>query len=199
MEKYELTGEIAYVAWNGYKNADGKYIENEKRGDEFYNIQYPTLLIPPEKDYDEYPMGRVVHRIRALRDIPEAGVKAGDLGGFVEEEISNLSHSGTCWIHDNAVVYNGGSVRRGAQIRENAIIDGSTVDSNAEVSGRALVTYGAHIGSDAKIYGSAAVYRGSVYNATIHGDACVISPYNGDTFEDREVKKGNWFRGQLEP
>ena len=28
--------------------------------------------------------GTVLHRIRALRDIPRYGVKAGELGGFVE-------------------------------------------------------------------------------------------------------------------
>ena len=28
--------------------------------------------------------GTVLHRIRALRDIPRFGVKAGELGGFVE-------------------------------------------------------------------------------------------------------------------
>ena len=32
-----------------------------------------------------------LYRIRALRDIPEIDVKAGDLGGYVESE-NNLSH-----------------------------------------------------------------------------------------------------------
>ena len=47
--------------------------------------------------------GTVLHRIRALRDIPRFGVKAGELGGFVEEE-NNLSQDGDAWVSDNAEV-----------------------------------------------------------------------------------------------
>ena len=47
--------------------------------------------------------GTVLHRIRALRDIPRFGVKAGELGGFVEEE-NNLSQDGIAWVFDNAEV-----------------------------------------------------------------------------------------------
>lgn len=39
--------------------------------------------------------GRILHRIRAVRDF--GAVRKGDLGGFVERE-ENLSHEGTCWI-----------------------------------------------------------------------------------------------------
>ena len=48
--------------------------------------------------------GTVLHRIRALRDIPKHGVKAGDLGGWVEKE-SNLSQHGDAFVFDNAEVY----------------------------------------------------------------------------------------------
>ena len=43
--------------------------------------------------------GRVLHRIKALKDFWY--VKKGDIGGFVEKE-TNLSHEGNCWIYDNA-------------------------------------------------------------------------------------------------
>ena len=43
--------------------------------------------------------GRVLHRIKALKDFGD--VKKGDIGGFVEKE-TNLSHEGNCWIYDNA-------------------------------------------------------------------------------------------------
>ena len=197
-EKYELTDQVAMVVFVAYKDANGEYVWNEERGPEFYrgSITYPTLLIPPKKNYDERSMDTVVHRIRALRDIPEIGVKAGDLGGFIEDE-GNLSHYGTCWVHDNAVVYDNGHVQEDAQVRGSAVIEGGYIHRNAEVSEKALVTYGADIGWDAKIYGSAVVYRGSVYSATIHGDACVISPFNQDTFSDRDVATGNWIHNQL--
>lgn len=45
----------------------------------------------------------VLHRIRALRDIPRHGVKAGDLGGFVEAE-NNLSQDGNARVHGDAWV-----------------------------------------------------------------------------------------------
>ena len=47
--------------------------------------------------------GVTLHRIRALRDIPSAGVKSGDLGGWIEKE-SNLSKYGDAWVCDNAKV-----------------------------------------------------------------------------------------------
>lgn len=37
--------------------------------------------------------GKILHRIRALIDIPEHDVKAGDLGGWIEAE-RNLSQNG---------------------------------------------------------------------------------------------------------
>lgn len=43
-----------------------------------------------------------VFQIRALIDIPEINVKAGDFGGYVQKE-SNLSHSGNCWIFSGDV------------------------------------------------------------------------------------------------
>ena len=48
--------------------------------------------------------GTVLHRIRALRDIPRFGVKAGELGGFVEGE-NNLSQDGNACVSGNAWVY----------------------------------------------------------------------------------------------
>ena len=45
--------------------------------------------------------GRTLHRIRALKDLPEHGVKKGDLGGFIEHE-NNLT--GDAWVGGNAWV-----------------------------------------------------------------------------------------------
>ena len=53
--------------------------------------------------------GTVLHRIRALRDIPRFGVKAGDLGGFVEAE-DNLSQDGDAWVSGDAEVYGNAEV-----------------------------------------------------------------------------------------
>lgn len=47
--------------------------------------------------------GITLHRIRALRDIPSAGVKSGDLGGWIEKE-SNLSQYGDAKVYGGAKV-----------------------------------------------------------------------------------------------
>ena len=43
-----------------------------------------------------------LHRIKALKDFGD--IDKGDLGGWIEKE-SNLSHEGTCWVFDSAMVY----------------------------------------------------------------------------------------------
>ena len=45
--------------------------------------------------------GKTLFRIRALRSF--GGIKAGDLGGFIENE-RNLSHGGNAWVGGNARV-----------------------------------------------------------------------------------------------
>lgn len=48
---------------------------------------------------------RVLHRIRALRDIDGGRVVAGALGGFVESE-GNLCHDGNAWVSGDAGIEN---------------------------------------------------------------------------------------------
>lgn len=64
-----------------------------------------------------------IRRIQALIDIPEHNVKAGDIGGFVSSK-TNLSHEGTCWIADDAIVY------KYATVTENALISGHATIMN---------------------------------------------------------------------
>ena len=47
--------------------------------------------------------GRKFFRIKALVNIERYGVKAGDLGGWIEKE-DNLSQSGNAWVSGNAKV-----------------------------------------------------------------------------------------------
>ena len=69
--------------------------------------------------------GKTLFRIRALRSFGD--IKAGDLGGFIENE-RNLSHEGNAWVGDNAQV--GGN----AQVSGDAWVDGNArVGDNAQV------------------------------------------------------------------
>lgn len=46
----------------------------------------------------------ILYRIRACVAIPQLGVKAGDLGGYIESE-KNLNHDDQSWVYDDAWVY----------------------------------------------------------------------------------------------
>ena len=108
--------------------------------------------------------GTVLHRIRALRDIPRFGVKAGELGGFVEGE-NNLSQDGDAWVSGNAKVY-----------------DNACVSGNAWVYGDACVYDNACVYDDAKVFGNAKVYG----EAEIFGNAKVENGH------DYFVAKNTW-------
>lgn len=94
--------------------------------------------------------GRVLHRIRALKDF--GSVRAGDLGGWIEKE-DNLSQFGACWVYGNAVV------DENARVRENARVYGSAeVTRNARVRENALVSGNARVTGNALVFGNARVY-----------------------------------------
>ncbi len=122
---------------------------------------------------------KTLYVIEAVRDFGD--VRAGDLGGFVEDE-NNLSHEGDCWIYDAAMAYGKGRVNRNAKIKDQArVYDYATVSDNAVVSGctevfqRAVVYGEAEIEGQCMVYGNAQVFgqaqiRG---NVKVHDDAWV--------------------------
>ena len=87
--------------------------------------------------------GITVYRIRATKDIPKLGVKAGDVGGWVQS------------LH-----LENGSARVG---------DSAWVSGNAQVSGDARVYGAAWVFGNAQVYGDAWVYG----DAQVYGDAWV--------------------------
>ena len=110
---------------------------------------------------------RVLYRIRALKDF--GNVKAGDLGGFLENE-DNLSHEGKCWVSDNARVFGNARISGNALVRGNArVVDNAKVCNNAHVSGDALVSDNTHVSGDALVSGDAWIYS----SAQVSGSARV--------------------------
>lgn len=69
---------------------------------------------------------RILYKIRSLVDIPEIMVKAGDFGGYIENEY-NLSHEGNCWIKENSFIYDNGRLEEDALIMDGCIICGNAV------------------------------------------------------------------------
>ena len=72
-------------------------------------------------DKTKVEYGVTLHRIRALVDIVRYGVKAGDLGGWIESE-ANLDQEHDAWVFDKALVF-----------------DEAWVSGDARVSGKARV------------------------------------------------------------
>ena len=61
--------------------------------------------------------GCTLHRIKALKDF--GSIKAGELGGWVEQE-ENLSQYGNAWVYGNARVYGNAWVYGNARVYGNA-------------------------------------------------------------------------------
>lgn len=144
----------------------------------------------------EGPLGtrlpKTLYRIRALRNISD-DIRKGAIGGYVEAE-HNLSQIGTCWIHDDARVYDTAvieeqaNVWKRAVVKDMAIVRGAaSVADDAIVEGTCLLEGSAYIYDHARLSGKvhaqgsasiwdSAVLSGQVYldeDAEVHGDAKV--------------------------
>lgn len=130
--------------------------------------------------------GKTLHRIRATRDF--SNVHAGDLGGFIENEL-NLSHDRDTWVYGNAWaygearVYGNALVGGDARVGGNALVSGDArVGGNASVSGDARVEGKALVGGDARVEGNALVSG----NARVGGNALVSG--NARVYGEARVK-----------
>lgn len=121
-----------------------------------------------------------LRRIRALRDIPRAGVRAGDLGGWVER-VENLDQDGDCWVSSGARVFGNAEVSGDAWVLGSAWVFGS-----AGVFGDATVSGNAWVFGDTGVFGRAKVFR----NARVFGDARVR--------DDAEVFDDAWVFGEAD-
>lgn len=116
----------------------------------------------------------IVHRIRALRDF--AGVKQGDLGGFIESE-NNLTHNGNAWVMNEARVFGRARVWGNAQVLDHAVVcDCALIANDAVVSGNAHVSGEARVSGRARVSGGARVSNTAWAMGDTHvfGDAWVI-------------------------
>lgn len=126
---------------------------------------------------NEYSTNTLLHckRVRALRDIPKYGVKAGDIGGFVDSE-SCLSQEGDSWVAENGVVALGSVVSEDAFVGGNAVVcNRSVVKGTARVVGNALVEM-SEVSGTAVVEGFAEVGYSTVgEGAHVADNAAVVS------------------------
>ncbi len=100
----------------------------------------------------QHPANPNLFRIRALRDISLFNVKAGELGGYVEQG-ENLSQEGECWVGGDARICDYATVE-----------DIACVYGNALIFGEAWVHDSAHVFGDARVWDKARIYRQAVLN-----------------------------------
>lgn len=92
-------------------------------------------------------------RLQALIDIPEHGVKAGDLGGYVYSR-SNLSHKGSCWVGGEAqIVGRRVSISEDSYIGDKALVT-STGDFLVLIQGKARITENSTVAADMGKWGT---------------------------------------------
>ena len=132
---------------------------------------------------------RKLHRIRALRDF--GGVKAGMIGGFIEDE-SNLSHAGNCWVGDDACVFTGGKVYGNGRIWDSAVVcgggqvyDGATVEGSARVEDNSWVYGKADVRGSAVISGGSCIFGRAVIDGAVEIDG------GAEICADAEIKTRN--------
>lgn len=111
----------------------------------------PTQKFEILKNDRNTAFNRPVYRIRALRDIPTQRVRAGDLGGFVENE-RNLAQEGDAWIANSASAVDRSRVEGNALVKDHSIIadyavikDSAVVGSFATIKGHAVVRDNARV------------------------------------------------------
>ncbi|UNE53375.1 hypothetical protein [Bartonella machadoae] len=138
-------------------------------------------LTDEEIEFDGYV---TLYRIRALRDFGD--VKAGDLGGFIEDE-DNLSHENDCWIYNDAKAYYWAKIYDSAKIFDNAqISDSAEIFGNAKIYNNVKI-YGGHIFGSTQIYGNVIIDNDSrIYGNTKiydNSEACnqTMTAQNGDS------------------
>ena len=101
--------------------------------------------------------GKKHYRIRALRNIPEQGITAGQIGGYVEGE-KNLSQEGSCWIAHDALVSGDALVEKDAVVSwRTTIMDSAKITGKAMVTGFAVVSGNAVVGENAHVTGAAII------------------------------------------
>ena len=125
--------------------------------------------------------GKTLFRIRALRSFGD--IKAGDLGGFIENE-RNLSHEGNAWVVGNARVGGNAWVGDNAKVGgcawvgdEAWVIENAVIEGNAKVGGNALVCGNAQVVGNAQVGGCAWVGGNALVGSDtrLNGDGLINS------------------------
>lgn len=152
------------------------------------------IYIPATKSYI------FLYRIEACKDILDpAGnliVRSGEKGGWLQSE-NNLSQDGSCWVFDDAYVFDSARVSGDAIIKDYAKVSGVSIIKDFAVIQDNSIVYSsfvldhaiiqdASVVRNTKVANNALVYNGASANrSTISDDAKVSGP---SSVEDSFIK-----------
>ena len=102
-----------------------------------------------------HPDNSTLYGIKALIDIPGRGVKAGDLGGYIQSE-NNLSQNGDCWVDGNGSVFDNGRVIGNGKVTDNGWVAGY-----GRVTDNGLVTDNGCVAGYGRVFGDAMIKKPS--------------------------------------
>lgn len=106
--------------------------------------------------------GRVLYRIQALRNFGD--IKAGDLGGFVQSEY-NLSHSGDCWIYNNAKAMDNSEVLHNSEMYDySEMYDNAKMYDSSEMYDNSSMHDNSIMYDNSKMYNNSTMYDNSEIN-----------------------------------
>ncbi|HSN50324.1 MAG TPA: hypothetical protein VLR52_03755, partial [Bacteroidales bacterium] len=175
------------------------------------------LIRVPKREVHRSNYFSKFYQLQALRDIPEHGVKAGDLGGYVNSR-HNLSHKGSCWVGEDAQIvggrvrifddaYIGGkalihcyssfiiNIHEQARITENAIVSATLGKNGRNYNQSKEGEFSKNVYGNAQIYGNAIVDGTDIItdNAKIYGNAYIDFAskidYNAEIFGKARIGK----------
>ena len=144
-----------------------------------------------EITHPKYPW---LHRIRARCQVNEQ-VGPGALGGYVQTE-DNLSQDGTCWIYNQAILFEEAVVEDDGRMFDGAVARGSAlISGDARMFERAVAEgnssfFSGELKEDARLSGNAVVNRSDNglspligRKSNVYGSVCGWFVVNDNIFE----------------
>ena len=170
------------------------------RPEKYKLLENDTIKV---KEFGWWGDDRTLYRVEALVDIPRHGVKAGDIGGYVESEKS-LSHYGDAWVggsarvfkdarvKDNALVTDDAELKQKAKALENAVIGGtselsqwSVAAGNAQVAGASKMSWHSRADGDARLDSASLLMKTHVTGDTIISGEAPLSAADKEDMNKR--------------
>lgn len=180
-----------------FRTAIDELLDRPKK---YKRLENDTIKV---KEFGWWGDDRILYRVEALVDIPRHGVKAGDIGGYVESEKS-LSHYGDAWVggnarvfkdarvKDNALVTDDAELKQKAKALENVVIGGtselsqwSIAAGNAQIAGASKMSWHSRADGDARLDSASLLMKTHVTGDTVMSGEAPLSAADKEDMNKR--------------